>query len=406
MAEDMQMLQYLQQNARHGQGMPQQHPQQQYPLQEQPQGEVQGIPQQQRPNPLEVGSRSAIEAAKRSLEMSENENRRALGRAMIGMMSGISQSPTYGKGIAGNLGALNAGFAPALSAYDAERDRISQINHALQVQQKQEEMLARKEEREMKKIAHDLEMENRKIKVAEGYLGLERTKHEDEKKEHEELSAPGAKIPLSHLKPSQWNIAQKEIKSYIDQGEAAHHALETVYQAKKILKDNPDITKNMSTIMLAAQRNDPSIVRQKLNSWFIPEKTRTDAEMLAKNLSNIYTSKLKGFPVRGMNMFLEKQLREGNVDINMSAPAIIKLLEADEKALEPIYKNSQDVYDEYEKGYFYRPRPSKLENHLEEEREAEGEEHKSEPSPSTGMTEEQKQSRINELLKMRETAPE
>jgi len=43
--------------------------------------------------------------------------------------------------------------------------------------------------------------------------------------------------------------------------------------------------------------------------------------MLAKHLSNLYTSKLKGFSPRGMNMFLEKQLREGNLDINMGAPA-------------------------------------------------------------------------------------
>jgi len=363
-------------------------------MQQQPQQQAQMPPQ--KPSPLEAGSRSAVEAAKRSLEMNDNENRRALGRALMGMMSGIGQSESYGKGLAGNLGAINAGFSPALSAYDAERDRIMQMNHDLAVQQKQEAMLARKEEQDMKKMSHEMDIANKRLGVEQGYLGLEKQKREDERKEHEEMSKPGAKIPLSSLGKNQWGQAKKEIKDYIDKGEASHHALETIKHVKSILTNDPDITKNMSTIMLAAQRNDPSIVRQKLNSWFIPEKTRADAEMLAKHLSNLYTSKLKGFSPRGMNMFLEKQLREGNLDINMSAPAMIELLDQDEKALKPIYDNAQEVYDEYEKGNFYRPRPQKLSELKEEDKTA----------VVSGMTDEQKQARIQELLKMREAATE
>jgi len=68
---------------------------------------------------------------------------------------------------------------------------------------------------------------------------------------------------LYQARKNQWGQAQKEIKDYIDKGEASHHALETIRHVKSILTDDPDITKNMSTIMLAAQRNDPSIVRQK-----------------------------------------------------------------------------------------------------------------------------------------------
>lgn len=401
--EDMQMMQYLQQS----------NSGQQMPMGQQSAGgmpqQMQQIPQQipQQRNPLETGSRMAIEAAKRSLEMSDSENQRALGRALMGMAAGIKNSKSYGQGFAGNIGALTDGLLPALNAYDSERDRIAHMNHALQLQQKQEEILARKEEREMKRMNHDLEMENRKIKIAEGYLGLERSKNEEEKKEHEQLSQPGAKIPLSHLKPSQWNLAQKEIQSNIEKGEASHAALETISHIKSILKNNPNITKNMSTIMLAAQRHDPSIVRQRLNSWFIPEKTRADSEMLAKHLSNLYTSKLKGFPARGMNMFLEKQLREGNIDINMGVPSMIELLDQDEKALKPIYENAQEVYDEYEKGYFYRPRPKKLSSYKDSEDENDENVVKKEASSiASEMTEEQKQARIKELLKMRETALE
>jgi hypothetical protein len=65
-------------------------------------------------------------------------------------------------------------------------------------------------------------------------------------------------------------------------------------------------------------------------------------------------------PARGMNMFLEKQLKEGNVDINLDAKSIIGLLDEDERSAEHKYMNGIEVYDEYEKGNFYRPKPMRL----------------------------------------------
>lgn len=390
-AQDMEMLQMLQSS--NGAQQPQQGmiPPQMMQKQEP------NIPQQR--NPIASGAEAAIAATKRSLEMSDAENNRALGRSIIQMMSNVYKQPSWGTSRAGNIGALGASFGAGLEAYDRERDRIANINHMLQTEQKREEALARREEREMKKMEHDMRMAQQNLAINQGYLGLEKQKREDDRKDHEELSKAGAKIPLSSLKTSQWNIAQKEIQSNLDKGQAAHDSLQSIYAAKRILREDPNITKNMSTIMLAAQRNDPNIVRQKLNSWLIPEETRVNAEMLAKHLSNLYTSKLKGFPARGMNMFLEKQLREGSVDINMTANSIIKLLDKDEKVLDHIYKSSQEVYDEYEKGYFYRPRPMKIETEMVED--------ESEGSESPGKSQNQAiLEEIQRLEKMMELAPE
>lgn len=352
---------------------------------------------QENSNPIASGSNIALDAVKRSLQMSDSENQRALTRGMFGMMSSIYNNPHYGQGVGGNIAATVSGVLPFLDRYDAERNRISNINYAILSQQKEEERLARREAMEMRRLQQQMELAEKKLGIEQSYLSLEKQKREDERREHAELEKAGAKIPLSTLKPSQWNIAQKEIQSNLDRGQAAHDTLQSIYAAKHILKNDPHITKNMSTIMLAAQRHDPSIVRQKLNSWFIPEETRVNAEMLAKNLSNIYTSKLKGFPARGMNMFLEKQLREGNVDINMSSDSIIKLLDKDEKALNHIYKGAQEVYDEYEKGYFYRPRPIKIETEMIEEENQE---------PATDSKRQKILDEISRLEQLMETAPE
>ena len=67
-------------------------------------------------------------------------------------------------------------------------------------------------------------------------------------------------------------------------------------------------------------------------------------------------------------MFLEKQLKEGNVDINLDAKSIIGLLNEDERVSEHKYKNGLEVYDEYEKGNFYRPKPMKRKEDEEEQK--------------------------------------
>jgi len=324
-------------------------------------------------SPLEKGSMMAVQSArdsiaakKRMLAMDDNESQRALGRAILAMRDSMNNDPNYGTSTMANIAALAGGAANGMMSYDQERERIANANNVLLSQQMEEERLAKQQEMQMKRMAHEMEMAQKNLKINEGYLGLKRAEREDELNQHKQMSEHGAKIPLSTLGKNQWTAAQHEIKSNLEQGESARQVLESIRGAKKILQEDPTITKNMSTIMLAAQRHDPTIVRQKLNSVFIPEETRVRAEMLTKYLSNIYTSKLKGMPARGMNMFLEKQLKEGNVDINLDAKSIIGLLNEDERVSEHKYKNGLEVYDEYEKGNFYRPPPLKIREDSEE----------------------------------------
>jgi hypothetical protein len=367
--EDMETLKFLQQQAATRQGdQSQMSPMMGFGQSAQMPAEemqaMQGMQQPQIPqqrNPLEAGSRSAVEAAKRSLEMNENENSRALGRALMGMMSGIGQSESYGNGFAGNLGAINAGFAPALSAYDAERDRVMQMNHALAVQQKQEAMLARQEEHKMKKMAHEMDMAQKNLKLNEGYLGLERQKIERERALEEEMTKAGAEIPLGRLSnhPSMYNKAMDDIKHHLEKREAAIPALQAIDTVERVLKVDPNVTKHWGTIVLAAQRNDPGIIRQQLGNR-LPEQTRIHAEMLAKSLAVLPAAKFKSMPARGLTVFAEKLIKEGSPSIDMHAKSILSMVKPDKKFYEHTIQSGDEVYEKLQKGIRYIPKPMEL----------------------------------------------
>ncbi len=374
----------------------------------QPQGQMGG----QR-SPIASGSMSAIESAKHSLaerkrmlQMDDFENQRALGKSFIAMQESMQNNPHYGDSTSGNIHAMVSGLNHGLLNYDQERERIANANNVLLEQKKKEEYEARKEERDMKRLSHEMDIAHKKLAIDQGYFGLKKQESEYEKAIETEMSKSGATVPLGRLAkhPSMYTSAEKQIGEHINRGEAARNTLLSIRGAKKILTENPDITENMSVIMLAAQRNDPTIINQKLNKLFISEKTKKDAQMLSKYLSNIYTSKLPGMPARGMTKFLEQRLAEGSVDMTMAADAALELLGPDEETAEHFYKNGQKVYEELEKGNFYRPAPMKIKT-LDEnpgEVKAQG----SQNSAPAAITEEQKQARIQELLKMREMAAE
>ena len=386
--EDMEMLKFLQQQAAIKQGgmnqqmpigfaQPAQMPQEDQggapSMQDMQQmGQMmQQEPQQQQQasaprNPLEAGSRAAIEASKRSLEMNENENRRALGRAMIGMMSGISQSPTAGHGLAGNLGAINAGFAPALGAYDAERDRIMEMNYNLRNKQKEEEALARKEERELKKMAQEMDIEQKKLGINQGYLDIERNKKADERAELALLSKPGGEIPLGSLSTNGWIYAQKHLDSSAKEIEGAKNAINSIDEVSEILERNPKITKHWGTILSASQQEDPTYLKQQLLNRVNPQELK-DAQLLSKNLSNLYTAGGTGFSARAMNKYWEKEMKKGVATPDLLASTTLHLFKDARKSAVEKYKNNYEVHDAFHnKGVFKRAKPSALDYDPEE----------------------------------------
>lgn len=372
---------------------------QQAPQEQQAQAMQQGgqQPQQQEEplSPLMAGSRAAVDAAKRSLSMDENENQRALGNAMMSFFSNVAQHPSYGKG-GGNLGAISASIAPAVNAYDDEKNRIASMNHALQLEQKKEALAAQKEAREIAKQAHEMAMDERKVKVYEGELGIKSKEKEDELKEHEMLSKAGGSVPIHLLSPSNQNAANKMIDRQIQEGEAAGVALSELGEIKRIVTADPNITKKAVGVIIANLRNDPTLVNQRLAE--IPNPVdRHNAELLGKHIYNYTTNKFKGMPAKGLNMQSERWIRAGTLDPFLSSESILNLADYDQHFIQHKYDYGNKTYEEAAQGNAWRAPPVPMHPRKEE---------KAESSDASGLTVEKKRARIDELLKMRPTAPE
>jgi hypothetical protein len=140
----------------------------------QQQGTGNEMPQQpQQMNPISSGSMAGIESAKRSLEMSESEKRKALGSAIMHFGSAMGQTG-HGPGLAGALGRINAGFIPGLNAYQQQEQMIGHRNAALLQRQddleRQQRLEAFRERELANQMAHQALAEN-----------LERERFEHEK---------------------------------------------------------------------------------------------------------------------------------------------------------------------------------------------------------------------------------
>jgi hypothetical protein len=90
-------------------------------------------------NPLLNGSQSAMQIAKRSLALDEEQRNRALGAGLMTFFSNMAK-PGYGNGFNGALAAANESFAPAFKSYAEEEGRQQKLNAHLYDQQKKEEM--------------------------------------------------------------------------------------------------------------------------------------------------------------------------------------------------------------------------------------------------------------------------
>ena len=111
-------------------------------------------------SPISNGALTAIRSVKQSLAMDDAEKRRALGLGIMGLGSALSK-PGYGQGLSGMLGAVNAGFSPAIQAYLNEQNRVEQQNAnvlktVMDAQDKQADRDYRERQLDETKRYHDL----------------------------------------------------------------------------------------------------------------------------------------------------------------------------------------------------------------------------------------------------------
>lgn len=362
--EKMMMLQQME-GQQQGQGS---NPfsQQDQSMQSQPQNMRMGSPLEKGSMMAVQSARDSIAAKKRMLAMDDNENQRALGRAILAMRNSMNNNPNYGTGTMANIAALAGGAADGMMSYDQERERIANANNFLLSQQREEERLARQEELQMKKMSHAMEMDRKRLGLEQANFGLKKQEREEERKEIELLSKPGGEVPLGSLSASGWNYAQKYLDASAKELEGAKSAINSIDESSEVLERNPGITKHWGTILSAAQQDDPTYLRQQLLN-LVDEKDLKDAQVLSKNLSGLYTSGAGGFSPRAMNKYWEKEMKKGVATPGLLASTTLHLFKDARKNAVEKYKSNFEVQDAFHnKGVFKRAKPSSLDYDPEE----------------------------------------
>jgi len=301
----------LQQIAQNQQQMPMGAPE--APLVENEQPSFQELPV----SPLGRGSQAGLESAKRSLEMSNVENRRALGRAMMHFIGASSTHPPQeGSGFAGALGSLNAGFLPALNAYDVERNRIAEENFALM---KHQEDLRRHQEAEefaRMKLLSDLDSEERAYNEMNAYqkamVGMNREKTNKEEarllrasNKRQELEAKGL-IPEGAIlfdeieDPVLRRMKMEETQKAKNAFHPAIENLTALQEMKKIYKKYPTLWKDTSTILQLTNEENPTLIKRILSN--VDPKKQAAAQTISKLINDINTNSVKQAAALGRSL--------------------------------------------------------------------------------------------------------
>jgi len=331
------------------------HQSQQQPPQ---QGYLGAQPQSFQPpeSPILMGARGGLEAAKRSLELNESENQRALGRAMLAFIDSTRNAPYTGNRLSDKLGSISAGISPAVAAYDEERNRIQQMNHQLQLEQKKEALEAQKEAREQQWREHQMTM-------AEKELGLKEKEFNYKKGERsladEELLEEGV-TPISSFKTGgERQQVRKHIERYHKIGKSSRNVAESTDLIKNIYENNPALSQHWGVIMQAGLSGKPSLVKQSLNKWFVPKDVQRDGWLVAKTLNDLVTNRVEGSSARA-SVFLEKLYKDASANVLMPAEATIPIMDKLNKLALEDYEDAEKVVEYGRRGGFYQPSLHKI----------------------------------------------
>lgn len=248
-------------------------------------------------SPISNGALTAIRSVKQSLAMDEAEKRRALGLGIMGLGSALSK-PGYGQGLSGMLGAVNAGFSPAIQAYLNEQNRVEQQNAnilktAMDAEDKQAERDFRERQLQETKRYHDL---------------LAQAKDKESKIEREvsrvEKLHPDA-IPLFGMSQGQVTDVHKKREEILQDSRKIDDVIENVKILIKTDEDNPGL---YSDIRSTLNPDGPG-------RYVMPSKMRAARKKADLASNNLALDQIKrGVGSARMGQFLEKMVRDTKIN--------------------------------------------------------------------------------------------
>jgi len=210
--------------------------------------QMQGAEQEeQQQSPFHSGSQSALQAAKQSLGMDEDEKRRARGLAIMQLASHLGR-PGYGSGARGIFNAVGQGILPAYQAYQGESNRVGQLNAYIQAQAQQAAERQRQEQLRMQMHQEKLQQRQQEQESLERHrnaqLGETQRYHQgklglEEKRAHEKAPQQPVEIGGHQFSPittvAQKNLFTKEKKLMGDSLSELKEAQKQINEYKDLL---------------------------------------------------------------------------------------------------------------------------------------------------------------------------
>jgi hypothetical protein len=270
-------------------------------------GIQQGIPTR---NPLGEGAMKGLESSKRSLEMNDAEQRRAMGRALMAFAGGMSSHvPQPGSGFAGALGAINSGFLPGLTAYDAERNKIEQQNFALMQQQNELEKQARLENLKEREFMNEIEKQEQAQRYHEGLLNLSRERMNEltkDEKRYEQAQERKNQLVSEGILPENAvmfdeimdkDLRKAKIKDIIKRKDAlvpAAQNLKAIQELLKLYRDNPNLWRSGGRIFETYLNKDDAGFKALLAG--MAPKEIVAAQRMRNLAEKLVVNSIKAFP--------------------------------------------------------------------------------------------------------------
>jgi len=314
-------------------------------------------------NPLESGTQSGIYAAKQSLNMDEQEKKRAFGKAAMAFGRSVTQ-PGYGTGFAGTLNAINQSLGSAFQAYEGEEDKIAQRNAVIQDQmqrqahlQKQlhqqaliQSMKAHQREREQETL-----QKHREAKLAEtqgyhrGRLGMEERKLGQRGQIGADIAGMDVSegIPLSSLPKKTQSDFGKMVLDSKKQIPAYKNVIETVNEMEGIFADHPNI--GDSFVHMIEGHEDT--LKGRIARQFTDKKTLTAIQRLKKLAADLNLETVKGFAGKTATDILKREIKAAAPNGVLTHDAFQAIADKVKKRAEQNIGEAVKYENSWKKGY-------------------------------------------------------
>lgn len=183
--------------------------------------------------------------------------------------------------------------------------------------------------------------------------------------EQETFERTGDRVSaLDKYNTSTYNIQLKKVYEGIDAGNAAAKALRDVERLKEIVGKLPNLYNSLDLLILNARSENPSPLNTLLSKKIKKEDMALYQEA-NKLLTDLYTTELKTIPARGINQYLERQVRKKIPDLGVVPEAFNRVLAPIEDNLRHVYNDGRKYSNYFQNELIYKPQVKSLDSFAE-----------------------------------------